>query len=72
MDARVQAIRQDYMVGNGSCSSIDTCWSDKELIELFNSAKISTPEAALAWALEHEGMHLEQGLNMRWGDSDDA
>ena len=70
-DPRVEAIRKDDRVGKGSCSSIDECQSDAELIEALNEESITTPEAAVKWALEGEGLHLEQGLNQRWGEDDD-
>lgn len=72
MDSRVKAIRDDELVGKYSCSSIDECWTDEELIKHFDGAKISTIEAALGWALEQERMHLEQGLNQRWGENNDS
>lgn len=70
-DERVKAIREDDLVGEGSCSVIDECWSDTELIETLNAQKISTPEAAVQWAISQEGGHLEQGLNQRWGEDED-
>ena len=71
MDQRVEAIRAHPRVGRGSCTSVDECWSDKELIELLDEDKITTPEAAVEWALKQEELHLEQGTNCRWGEDDD-
>lgn len=31
IDPRVKAIRADSMVGRGSCSVIDECWTDEEI-----------------------------------------
>lgn len=70
-DPRVAAIRNDRRVGTGSCTSIDECYGDEELIETLDLEDITTPEAALQWALEQEGLFLEQGLNQRWGEDDD-
>lgn len=71
MDKRVEAIRADRKVGRGSCSSIDECYSDNNLIEALDSSKIKTPTAAVKWARKMERTYLEQGLNARWGEDDD-
>lgn len=71
MDIRVAAVRENERVGNGSCTSIDECWGDAELIKEFDENGITTPGAAVRWAIETEGLYLEQGLNQRWGESDD-
>ena len=70
---RVNAIRAHKAVGRGSCSSLDECFSDKDLIELLDEAGIAEDDAAgaIRWAIDSEGLFLEQGLNQRWGDDDD-
>jgi len=68
---RVSAIRSHPKVGRGSCTSVDECWSDKEIIDFLDENNITTEEGAIEWALEQEGMFLEQGLNQRWGEDDD-
>lgn len=70
-DPRVIAIREDNLVGFGSCSSIDECWSNQMLIEALDSGQITDPKKAVQWARKLEGLHLEQGLNQRWGEDDD-
>lgn len=70
-DARVKAIREHLRVGSGSCTSIDECWEDAELVAALNGEKIETPDEAVKWALEQEELFLEQGLNARWGADDD-
>ncbi len=70
-DARVEAIRKDKLVGHGSCSSIDECMSDAELIKTLDECEIKTVKTALKFAYDHEELWLEQGLNQRWGDDDD-
>ena len=71
MDIRVKAIRMNEKVGSGSCSTIDECWDTDEIIEALDSKGITTAEDAVKWALETEGIVLEQGLNTRWGSDDD-
>jgi hypothetical protein len=50
---------------------VDECWDDKDIIEFLDDNGIQTGEGAIEWALEQEGLHLEQGLNQRWGEDDD-
>jgi len=71
MDERVKAIRNDALVGRGTCSSIDECYDDSELAQQLDDYSIHTPAAAVKWARESEGLWLEQGLNQRWGEDDD-
>ena len=71
MDSRVIAIRDDAMVGRGSCTSIDECLTDSEIEELLDEMTITEDIDAVRWAREHEGLWLEKGLNQRWGADDD-
>lgn len=71
MASLVRAIRAHDRVGEGTCTSIDECWSDAEIIEHLEMMDISTEQAAIEWAIETEGLFLEQGLNQRPGDDDD-
>ena len=71
MDERIEAIRNDVMVGRGSCSSIDECYSDSELLEFINDDNVTTPRKAVAWARRWEGLRVENALNYRWGADDD-
>jgi hypothetical protein len=68
---RVDAIRSHPKVGVGTCTSIDECWDDKDIIKTLDEYNITTEEEAVRWALEQEGLFLEQGLNQRWGEDDD-
>ena len=68
---RVTAIRDHSRVGRGTCTSVDECWDDKEIIEFLDENNITTEEGAIEWALDQEGLFLEQGLNQRWGEDDD-
>lgn len=68
---RVKAIRENKKIGTGTCSSIDECWSDDDLVSALDREGITNVSDALEWALKQEGLWLEQGLNARWGDDDD-
>lgn len=67
----VESVRSHPKLGRGSCSTIDECWSDKELLEEFRKDGIKTPQEALDWAMDYEGLQREKALNQRWGDEDD-
>ena len=71
MDERVKAIRNDALVGRGTCSSIDECYDDSELAQQLDDYSIHTPVAAVKWARESEGLRVEDALNYRWGEDDD-
>jgi hypothetical protein len=71
MDPRVAAIRADKKVGKGSCTSIDECYDDAEIVEYLDKLKFVTIESAIKWAYDSEGLWLEQGLNQRWGEDSD-
>ena len=68
---RVAAIRNHSKVGRGTCTSVDECWDDKDIIEFLDNNNVTTEEGAIEWAMEQEGLFLEQGLNCRWGEDDD-
>ncbi len=68
---RVTAIRNHPKVGRGTCTSVDECWDDKDIIEFLDDNNITTEEGAIEWALDQEGLFLEQGLNQRWGEDND-
>ncbi len=69
-DPRITAIRNDHRIGRGSCSSIDECYSDRDLVQELDEAGADTPEAALAYAYESEGLWLEKGANATSGEPD--
>lgn len=68
MAAMVAAIREDKVVGRGSCSRIAECLDDKDLVKELAGQGITTVAGALKWAREDEGLFLEEGLNQRWGE----
>jgi len=70
-DPRVVAIRANEKVGRGSCSSIDECMEDSEIVKTLDELGIEEPWRAVDWALKEERLFLEQGLNQRWGEDDD-
>ena len=69
--SRVSAIREDVLVGSGSCSSIDECLTDTEVRNLLNEDGITTPYDAVSWARNKELFYLENATNYRWGSDDD-
>ena len=69
-DARVVAIRADERVGHGSCSSIDECFEDRELVERLNAEGVKIAKAAVAWAVRLEGLWLDKGADASSGEAD--
>ena len=55
-DPRVQAIRSHPQLGEGSCSAVDECVEDSELLRTFAVMNLETPEAAISYYLELEGL----------------
>ena len=70
-DPRVLAIRACPAVGRGTCSSIDECLEDRELVEELDAEGITDPKAAVAWAREREGIRMDRMMDCRWGEDDD-
>ena len=46
----IEVIRGDHVVGRGTCSAIDECYSDKELLASVQEAGITNAMNALRWA----------------------
>lgn len=63
-DIRVIAIRADKRVGVGSCSTIDECFTDAELIADMNEDGVVGGPAAVQWALEYEALRLGHHVEM--------
>ena len=70
-DPRVEAVRKDELVGEGSCTTVDEALEDKELLELLDESGVTTPAAAIEWARDFEGLQKEQATNFRWGEDED-
>lgn len=70
-DPRIEAIRKDELVGEGTCTTVDEAIEDGELLELLDQGKVKTPEAAIEWARDLEGLQVEQATNFRWGEDGD-
>lgn len=70
-DPRVEAIRADRVVGRGSCSSIDECYDDKDLVEALDAAGVEALCVSVQWARKVDGSFWERGLDQRWGEDDD-
>lgn len=70
IDPRVVAVREDKLVGKGTCSAIDECWTDDNLVEQFDEDGIVTPKQAVEWCFEYEDLHMEQAPNQSSGEPD--
>ena len=67
LDRRVKAIRDSKHVGRNSCSVMNECYSDSELCHMLEYFEIYTPEEALKFALEKEGLTIEDTLTTEEG-----
>lgn len=67
MDSRVKIIRECKLVGRGTCSTVDECYTDIELMLEFDCMGIKSADEALEFALEKEGLTLADTLNTKEG-----
>lgn len=68
--ALVEAIRSDKLVGRGTCSTFDECYTDAELIDTFKDEPSITAAVRAARAMEERA--LGRMMDCRFGDDDDA
>ena len=47
LEDSLKAIRNDERIGNGTCSMIDECMDDEEIIEDLEKASVTTVKEAL-------------------------
>jgi len=62
MDNRVEIIRNSKHVGRNTCSTVNECYSDEELIETLDTLEIQLPKEALEFALMKEGLTFDDTL----------
>ena len=65
-----EAIRNDKRVGRGSCTYIDECWDDKDIIEFLKKDGVTTEAGAIAWAYDTEGLIRDKGADCTSGEPD--
>jgi len=46
----IDAVRMDHIVGRGTCSVIDECYSNAELLAALADERIRSASGALRWA----------------------
>lgn len=71
----IDAIRKDPLVGKGSCSTVDECLDDDDVVtrilDDFDLGLIEDPTVAVRKARDFEEGQLERALDARWGEDDD-
>lgn len=67
----VEAIRADILVGRGTCSTIDECVSDEDLVDGLTAAYVRSSDEAVKWAIDLEFLRVQNDLNYRQGTADD-
>jgi len=70
-DERVIAIRADNLIGTDSCSFIDECLSDADIVEELDRRNIVSPVDAIKHLIDAQHGQYERGLGTRAGDDDD-
>lgn len=45
--AMVDAVRKDPKIGRGTCSTVDECYTDAEIVEIIRDGKVETIDALL-------------------------
>tara|TARA_R110000824_G_scaffold103508_1_gene245954 strand:+ start:132 stop:377 length:246 start_codon:yes stop_codon:yes gene_type:complete len=67
---RVRAIREHKRVGRGSCTYVDECWSDKDILAFLDKDGVTTAQGAVDWAIDSEGLIRDQGASCTSGEKD--
>lgn len=67
----LDAIRNHKLVGRGSCTVVDECYSDRYIARELETYKVETIDGAIAYAINEQSGFLEAGLNQRFGDEGD-
>jgi hypothetical protein len=70
-DPRVIAIRENKLVGRGSCTVVDECYDDADIEKWLADDGINTVDGAIQWAIEAHTLFLQMALDARWGEDDD-
>ena len=61
----IAAVRADSKVGCGSCSVIDECYTDSELVAALEDSGIDTVGGAVEWARDIERLFREREQEVR-------
>jgi hypothetical protein len=56
-DTRVAAIRADEKIGRGTCSVIDECYTDAEIVKLADERCIGLADAVTEFRKIHDAWH---------------
>ena len=62
MDIRVKAIREDKMVGRGTCTYTDEAFSDEQLTYWLDADGVHTTNGAVEWARDYERLKIEMAV----------
>ena len=61
----IEEIRKDEIVGEGTCSYVDECWGDDDIIQSLKEERIKTAEEAVAYFRWIEGLWKERENEIR-------
>tara|TARA_R110000823_G_C15697833_1_gene476114 strand:- start:264 stop:551 length:288 start_codon:yes stop_codon:yes gene_type:complete len=73
MDARIKAVRDNKLVGRGTCTYANECFSDEELLAEITCSKGPdfTEKDAIDWCIWLQDLKMDQMLGCRFGDDSD-
>jgi len=61
----IDYVRNSKTCGRGTCSVIDECWTDQELLQAWREANITTRTHALTWAVRVHKSYEERRKEVR-------
>lgn len=65
MQGWIRRVRQDHIVGRGSCSVIDECWTDQELADALRRDGVRGWQQVRFWVRRVHRAHREREAEVR-------
>jgi hypothetical protein len=65
MQGWIQKVREDHVVGRGTCSVIDECWTDEELAAALAAEGVRGWQSVRFWVRRVHRMYLEREREVR-------
>ena len=60
MDSRLKAVREDEVVGRGTCTEVDEAMTDEEVLQHLDNCKIVSPKLAVVEMRHLQELHGER------------
>ena len=65
MQGWIRRVREDHIVGRGSCSVIDECWTDQELADALRRDGVRGWQQVRFWVRRVHRAHREREAEVR-------